>query len=262
MTEVIFSLLSEVSKTVNWTNFELLSDLNNEDVNGFLSEFFLVSIRNPKNKEVLRLAAKKAFKNKDRRLEINIPVAYQNEIYFYDTLFPELNAFKDRKKVNDQFDFIPRMYACSKKKTDEILLLENLNTSGYQMMEKSLLLDKEHLTLIFITYGKFHGLAFSFKDQHPEKYCEIMNKISHFWLSMEERSSFNIVLHSAIIHAFEFVHREIKENCRHYLSENNEEFWTSMVYQGKHSILNHGDCRSNNMMFRYKVNVIFHTQKK
>ncbi|XP_049820603.1 uncharacterized protein LOC126264917 [Aethina tumida] len=252
MDKNLTNLFFEVAKKVEWEDFEILNDSNNAEVNGFLSDFFLVSIRNPISKDVLHLAVKKALKNEGRRMETNLTTAYHNEIYFYDTVFPALKTFLDRKNVTEQFEFIPRMYACSKIFGNEVLILENLKILGYQMMDTSLVFNEEQLIYVFMTYGKLHGLSISFKEQHPEEYSKIMEKVPHFFLSMEDKTGISGVMQSAIIAAFEFVDEDIRTNCHHYISETNKMFWKSMEYKGKYTVLNHGDCWSNNMMFKYK----------
>lgn len=92
------TLLLQVAKIKQINNHEIKFDESVLKGDGFLGEFFLGSVKNKDTNETVEVAIKKAFKNPEKREDYSINQAYQNENYFYSTVYPTLQQFQSEKK--------------------------------------------------------------------------------------------------------------------------------------------------------------------
>ncbi|KAJ3659971.1 hypothetical protein Zmor_011631 [Zophobas morio] len=231
----------------------------NEKGEGYLGQIFMVTVKDTITNKEFNFVIKSAFKDDNIRKYAPIRKSFLNEIYFYVDVYPQLKKIETQNGVSPS-DFVPKCYKVSTEEKTEMLCLENLKMSNFEIFDKSLILDDEHVSFIFKTYGDFHAYGFALKEQRPEEYLQLTNKLDNVYAEMitNPDGSFDTYLKSfnTLIEKY-FVIGEDDELIRRYekyLGDGIVDIFKSLVTEDcDYSSILHGDCWSNNMMFKYDV---------
>lgn len=245
-------ILDNVAEAENIENYTSLPDINQIKGEGFLSEFFTGKIVNQENKEVLEVAIKVA---PVENPVLDYTLFYNNEVHFYSVVFPELNKFQKDNGVKHPFDNIPKYFTGTVQPENKFVAMENLKSENYDTIDKTKYLSTGHLELIFKTYGKFHALSLVFKQRNPEIYQNLLKGfgdsmgilVDSPFLQNEMKDSYLAALKAfdPVTEAQELTKLKKLEDIKKTLSE-------ARNYTGNNRCLTHGDCWSNNMLFKYK----------
>lgn len=131
--------------------------------------------------------------------------------------------------------------------------MEDLKPSGYVMFDKTKYLDEEHLEAIFKTYGRFHALSFVLKNQNFERFKTVTKDFIDLSQLIGQIAAKQMVTAlSAAVNALDTEEDKVVfEELKDFGQKSVELFLSVCVYKGQHSCLIHGDCWSNNMLFKY-----------
>lgn len=232
-----------------------------EIIAGHLSDITFLDVNcetQTDRKTVLHLALKSSKENEFTRDLLNLSNIFKQEILFYETVFPSFLEFQVHRGIKTIFNPLAKIYKCVVKKNIDLIMLENLKTSGYEVCDKRQPLSSQHLKLALVDYGKLHALSFAMRDQKPDLYQHItkdlksvlkahtLNVLSPFLPTL-----FNQVLdlllkkqefdvHSKLKHLLD--HKKIIEQALQLYDENTT-----------YSVVNHCDPWINNLMFQYEV---------
>ncbi|KAF7273066.1 hypothetical protein GWI33_014193 [Rhynchophorus ferrugineus] len=241
-------ILQGIAEKLNFKNYELIPNVSTDYGDGFVSLFYTGKVLNKDTGEVVSVAIKKAppYQTFDyKRL-------FSNEGLFYNTIFPCLDAFQRGAGVLTPFENVP-VYYSSEVDGNTHIALENLKVVGYRMHDKKQYLDEDHLEYIFKLYGKFHGLSFVLKHKDPEKYLEIMENVVNVFESFSELLLEE--MRKAVGGAFRTLDPEDDHDAyikfKNIIDNMESAFKNACSYTGKFSCITHGDCWSNNMLFKY-----------
>lgn len=247
--ENLNGILKSVAEKLNIENYELVPDETGNYGDGFASHFYTGQVKNKDTGKIINVAIKKSPSSK----EVDFSGLFRSEIAFYKEVFPRLSSLqKEHPTLSKPFVNIPE-YFCSQPPPLTYIAMENLQPLGYTMYDKAKTLDPSHLKLIFTVYGRFHACSFVLKEQNPEGYKELTDKI------VDEFSKLlNIVIaqiESSFKGAFRNVHEETEkdlyEKTKNIPDNIKEVFLKAYNYDGKFDCIIHGDCWSNNMLFKY-----------
>ncbi|KAL3273765.1 hypothetical protein HHI36_015192 [Cryptolaemus montrouzieri] len=108
-------------------------------------------------------------------------VAYTRELCWYSNIFPTLKLFLKEKCMNGFLDFVPKARFTSNISNRESNILENLRYQDFRLCQRTSTMNLNHIKLIFATYGKWHGLTMTYRDQYPEKFSEI----TKYWVDVK-----------------------------------------------------------------------------
>lgn len=184
----------------------------------------------------------------------------QNENYFYKVIWPSLQEFYG-KRTGKVFDMVPYCFGTSENGYKKILL-ENLQTKGFQLHDKTKTLNHEHLEILFKTYGVFHAISMALRVQNNEEFKRFVTTLT----SLREMIFINDDFLSLLLI------QRLKE-CRKYFDPITDggilnklnEFETNAparIHEAlndykKEGVIIHGDCWNNNYLFKYNVSNIF-----
>lgn len=255
-------LLNLIAKAIQSpiANFhiELKENIKGE---GFIGDVIFVTLTNKNSSEKHFLAVKQQ-KTDGGKVSDWSTALFANEAYFYDIVWPK---FKELyfERTQKSLDFIPKCLGTSKDVMIRIAM-ENLKSSGFETYDKRLSFNKEHLLTIFKTYGIFHGISMCLKEQNYEEFCELISNIK---LIFERTLTGEDFMSKSITKVFS----EIQNLCifdsttEKHLMEVTDEYKKN-GWKILHKLLTvdsvpraiiHGDCWSNNMMFKQNVSQIF-----
>ncbi|KAJ3649967.1 hypothetical protein Zmor_021680 [Zophobas morio] len=250
------SVVTDATKKLNLSKFTIDLNLNALKGDGFLGEFYKVSVKDDESNSIYYLAIKKAPVEKTRREEQSMDMVYQNEISFYSEIVPAFRQFEQEQHVSKPFDSIARYFTSNSQIGREIIVFEDITKMGYILREKDLLLDDAHAKLIFETYGHYHAISFCLKNKKPEEFARLTASLHPIWKNLGEKERFLTFLKASLKDTQESLNPDedeiVLEKFRKYVDNTQEIFLESCDYKGQYSGIVHGDCWSNNMMFKYQ----------
>lgn len=237
-------------------NYVVTVKEQNKKGEGYLGQVFFISLQDKRTGKDLSLVVKQAFFESTVREFSPIREAFLNEIYFYTTVWAKLSRFQEKIPPEYRCDKIGRCLATIPEENFERLVLENLKEQGFAMHDKKKALEKEKFELIFKSYGKFHAMSFAYKALNPEAFSELTKGIIDVYAKFAEKDNFKDFVKFTHEQCLENLQSraedEIIEKYRHYTDGAIELFLQSLV-NGKYTAIIHGDCWSNNMLFKYDV---------
>ncbi|KAJ3638565.1 hypothetical protein MTP99_001917 [Tenebrio molitor] len=249
-------VLNKVGKRLNLKNISLNLNLNTLKGDGFVGDFYKVSITDDETKKKYDLAVKKAPTEKIRREESRVDLAYKNEIFFYSEICPAFKKFEEDHGISKPFNSVPEYFVSDDQLEKEIIVLQDITKEGFVLRDKELLFDDDHTRLIFKTYGHFHAISFCLKEQKPEEFSRLTKSLKNIWKEIFEKGSFFNIIKIHVETAYEALdpreHTEIMVKLKKYIENCKEIFYESISCTGKYYGILHGDCWSNNMMFKYQ----------
>lgn len=192
----------------------------------------------------------------------------EQEVKTYTMVLPAFTNFQKQKNIDKSNGFYeyPKCYHAQldRKSLETIIIMEDLFAQGYRNFTKTTTVDYMHSRKIMIELGRFHAISFALKEQQPEKFEELRTFENN---CTEERVAvIGKVLELALNRVLNIIPEtdkikiekllKIKETVVEDLQKclNGED-------SEPYSVITHGDCITNNLMFRYKV-WIFHFELK
>lgn len=252
----IYETLKEVV-TGDLDNFEVVIHDPNKKGDGYLGEVVFITLENKQSNEVLDLVVKQAFVTQNVTDNSLIRQVFMNEIYFYTQIWTRLNKFQERIPTRLQFHKLPKYFTSVSEDASEKLVLENLKFQKFEVYSKKIPLTKEHYELIFREYGKFHALSFAYKTLYADDYADLTKETQNLYLTLLKRNGFIKGIKATNDVAMDGLQPGIDdvliEKFKSYADNCMELFKDSIDCNCKYSVIIHGDCWSNNMMFKYSV---------
>ncbi|XP_018569887.1 uncharacterized protein LOC108909900 [Anoplophora glabripennis] len=131
---------------------------------------------NDGTEDELHAVAKMIPSDEFARKAFNIQVTFKNEIGMYNVIAPTLRDFQRENGVNDVINCFPEFYGARINLGEEngdvdenaVLLLENLNFKGYQVVDRFVGFDLETAQLILKDLAAFHAIPLALKLKKPE----------------------------------------------------------------------------------------------
>lgn len=225
-----------------------------------LGTLYFVSLSDATGEKVLKFVIKKAPADPLQIASNVINKTYQNEKYFYDELLPIFEDLQDTFLKQRIFSAVPECYLTivSGQEAPEIIL-EDLTDKDYYVLEKHFFFGKDHLELVLKQYGKFHALSFFFKYKFPNKFDEYTEKFTNVFSEMKDMNIFTDSLQLIFNQCYNLFSNDADEVLRNALETYSQNgvstYFKSLEYSGNNSVFLHGDCWSNNIMFKYNVSI-------
>ncbi|GJQ73416.1 hypothetical protein Trydic_g15884, partial [Trypoxylus dichotomus] len=250
-TEEVSCTLEKIFDIEKLKNPKVTFDVGSKLGEGFLAINAAVDVTGDNRN--LHLFVKAAPKHLKLREVSETEVAYTNELRFYQQIYPKVEEFY-HEKTKKSLQFAPKFYAGSTEHMKEILVLENLKRTDFELNGIRNTFDEEQILTIMEKYGKFHGIGFALKDQKKDIFDNITCNIKDFlYLLFQSMGLSYIVKYRSkfmekYLQAPEDV--EILEKIR-FLGENLDNILEKLRdFKGDFRTILHGDCWSNNIMFR------------
>lgn len=178
---------------------------------------------------------------------------YIHEIYFYHDIWSEMEKFQNEfQGVTSHL--IPKCYAVCRVSGKEILVLENLRLSGFKVLPKDVVFDDNHFELALRAYGKFHGISAAFREHNPREYGKLTYQSEKCINTVFQEDFFQVLMDAYLQNTRDMISDEkIKVKMSKYVTNYKDMLRNSIKYNGRNSVIIHGDCWSSNLMFKYDV---------
>lgn len=251
------ALKSALNDNIEDYDLELWS---NEKGQGFVAEIVFADLIHHKTKQKQQLIIKQEQKGNESIEELLV-ASFLNETRFYEIIWPFLQNYYKTVSGND-LNIVPKCFATSDLGKKRIIL-ENLTPQGYKIYAKSQPFDNEHYRKIFETYGNYHAISMALREKDPLQYKKLVNGQTNLFITIFKDEchplckSLDTILKEVQKYFDPVKEKHILEKIRHY-----EMFFQKIVFQSAsedfpQGVILHGDCWSNNLMFKYDVSLTF-----
>ncbi|XP_053615397.1 uncharacterized protein LOC128678103 [Plodia interpunctella] len=185
-----------------------------------------------------------------------------NEVAFYNKIWPAFSKFQSLwEKVKYPFKSLPKCYLAR----NDLVVMKDLKQYGFVMPDRRQGLTVEQCYFVLKHLSHFHALSLAMKYHNPEGFYELINDkdgISEVFFVPENDAYYKDYYTQAIKNAITMVEEELAnsedkdkylEKFKQFCSE--DTFFQSMVDlvtpQEPLAVICHGDCWTNNFLFRY-----------
>lgn len=236
----MIAVLTQTAKAQKMSKFEVRTDMDQEELGeGFMGQIYTGEIRDSTKQNRLDVVIKRTqIQDKD------LQALYENEVVFYTLVLKSLRNF---------WKTVPTLYHHNSLGNSGYLVMENLRKLGFQLFPRENPFDPKHLRLIFRTFARFHAGSFLWRSRDPQEYHLVHREYQDLHARRLEVSA-RILEHSteaALGHLepSSQLYRDLEQLPPHLLPI----LLKASEYRGRYGCSVHGDCWSNNLMFRYAV---------
>lgn len=153
---------------------------------------------------------------------------------------------------------------------NECLLLEDLSVRGFTMIDKATEeVTADQVRLLMKTLGKYHAISIAFKDQKPENFNELTSQIQHeIFIRQNEKLSrdyFNKLGESIYEALIDEEDASIRSKLDKLLVKDAIDIAADCIdpeAAGQGSVISHGDCWMNNIMYDQIKHTTMSTNRK
>lgn len=192
-------------------------------------------------------------------------VVFAGTQWLYNSFCPKiLNCFRELQERNgivpeeNGFHEYAECYGVVDREPDESLLLEDLKEAGFVMIDhRKDRVTIDHARLVFDALGKFHALSFALRDQQPDKFRDLAERIPEILLRLNNsdalRGYFDWLkglVYSAIDESESSTLVKIKEKIDDSLFEVGAAMVDGAAAE-PYAVICHGDCWINNILFHF-----------
>ncbi|XP_053669419.1 uncharacterized protein LOC128719807 [Anopheles marshallii] len=199
---------------------------------------------------------------------------FRNEVVFYNTIMPEYIDFQRRQldavvgpavgtngkepnsavlDGNGIFQAIPQCYLAR----DDLLVLEDLRVRSFTMPDRQAGLGPKQLEAVLVELAQFHAVSLAYKQRHPTEFQKLINSLEEGIFSQANAEWYRKYYDVLTRNAIQMVRQTVPEKKEHlaklegFLSNCFGHLVDLVNRQSELSVICHGDCWTNNILFRY-----------
>lgn len=221
---------------------------------GYMGIITTVKINDCRSPIVLNLVFKSSKSDKQFRLVAPVRKAYLREIYIYQVIFPEFLKFQIKHRAKKKFNSHARCFRAEDGEFEETIALEDLRTRSFKLWDKLTPMDESHVALVCREFGKFHGISFAMKQLRKEKYELLTKNLNSILEGADYAASLKKLITELFGKTCKIIQREDVRNAVENFGKEAFDFIKDRTNEPTlNSVLLHGDCWCNNLMFKYDV---------
>ncbi|XP_060517214.1 uncharacterized protein LOC132696418 [Cylas formicarius] len=183
-----------------------------------------------------------------------VRVAGTNEIFVYNQLIPIFNKFRTDHNL-EPIQYLAKCYGTHLTDNREVVILDNLSKSGYQLHNRKVPMNSQHVNVVLKTYGQWHALSFAMRDQNSELFERVAGNNQCFWkqsIESARTTGFDTIVSILEASKETALLGKLREKI------NSDSFAEIVTVEEPTSVISHGDCWNNNFLFTYKKDDIPH----
>lgn len=206
----------------------------------------------------LALVVKLLPESVERQAMFHSRMVFEREVHFYVTLLPLLQRFQREKGLTPESGFFgyPHCYAAvaDAATSEYVIVMRDLRAAGFAIWNKAEPMPFENVKLLFEQLGRMTGISLALQEQRPEEFAAI-RETTDIWTVMLKSESVIGLCRPFFEQAVEMIDSAEHKNVLIEIRDN----WVDIVRYclqttDAFSSLSHGDCWTNNTIFRGGVN--------
>ena len=270
LTEYMKECLDKVALAEGFQNYTFKMEAGSGVGDGFVGILFKITIIENDSDKQLDLVVKAPPDNMARRIDFGAMQMFEREVYVYNVVLPEFVKFQEDYHITKSIGFFnfPKCYFAefNTERDDSLIIMEDLRTTEHKMWDKFVPTNYEHTKLFVAALGRFHAVSFAMKQQRPEQFAKFKEMKD---LMTEKITSDQMVMmmHASIDRAVGTLHDNEQQEKNKIL--NVKDNFATIIRElvdgdisEPYSIIGHGDCWSNNFMYKYQVSYIISVCKQ
>ncbi|XP_066249751.1 uncharacterized protein JhI-26 [Euwallacea similis] len=249
--------IGDFLKQRRFSKYELELMGNSCKGDGYLGEVTFVKVLTGIGREeekIYNLVIKSSKKSKELRRQTPMKEVFEREMFMYSKVFPAFKSFQLEQNVEHPFMKFAKCYSVFNENEREAIILQNLKYLEYDIHDRKKPQNLEHVLLVFKNYGKFHALSLSLKTLRPQLFAELTKDMSDLLANFIMQAGMIPKMTDDFQQALELLKteksytklkhfdQELIEKCLHKKTKPSDGV----------SVILHGDCWNNNMMFCYQ----------
>lgn len=242
-----------------FSKYELEVAGNSSKGDGYLGEVTFVKVLTGIGREeekTYNLVIKSAKKSDEFRRKTPIKECFEREMFMYSKVFPEFRKLQTERAIEKPFTSFAKCYSIFNENQREALILQNLKYLKYDIHDRKTPQNLDHVLLVFGNYGKFHALSLALKKQKPDLFRQMTQSMTDLLSQFIIQISMVGLMIGDFKAGLELLKDEDKVTYQK-LAHVDEEYIKNTLCKVKDpadnlSVILHGDCWNNNMMFAYK----------
>lgn len=239
--------------------FSIAFDFGSSKGDGFVGQMFKATISEGDRAKVY--LCKIPPLDDTRREQFNSMMAFAREALVYDRFLPAIFEYQREKGIRgpaEGFFHAPRTYHahCDEAAGESVIIMEDLRLREFRLWNKQTPVDYEHARLFMTHIGRLHAVSLAMKRDRPEAF-EPFKLPNPFDPILERDGPFaNMILSQIQMVIDALDERDTLE--REKMERLKEDVFDELCRCGKaelaepYAVVGHGDCWTNNMMFRYE----------
>lgn len=243
------ALRRKFGKNVKVNSFEV--SLGSKKGDNFTSDIYRVTVNYEiDNKEGrCSLIVKYMLDREEARKLLEVYNLSGKEFEMYTKILPKISD-----ELNEKCS--PECYYVTDNK--EAFFLEDMKVAGYDVADRQIGLNLQQSQIFLEKLGKFHAASAILAEKEPNLY-----KTFDFGMFKEVGTEFmdqiligNYMLLIDVVEKWDGFEK-ILEKLRKIIEKSKESMLKCVMQPGKIKVLNHGDCWTNNVMFKGSEDLIF-----
>jgi len=257
--------LNQIAQAEGFTSYVINYERGSNFGDGFVAEIVRAEIKGTQMikgvqaESELVLVLKLPPDNKTRREALGMRV-FEREVVAYNEVLPLFQKFQLDKglKPGQGFVSFPKCYYASydKEKDEAVIIMEDIRKKGFKMQNKYKPVDFAHAKAVLETIAQLHGISLAMKDQCPgvfEKFKGLTDILTEA-MDNDMMKSITALNNEKALETLEPNEENIKQKLRGFCDNMMDivQKSTNGELSEPYSVINHGDCWINNMMFKYR----------
>ncbi|XP_053657724.1 uncharacterized protein LOC128706808 [Anopheles marshallii] len=260
--QYLYAALKQLAPKERFTadNFSIAFDFGSSKGDGFVGQMFKATISEGDRHEVY--LCKIPPLDDDRREQFGSMTAFAREVLVYDRFLPTIYEYQREKGIRSPEDggffHTPRCYYahCNEVAQESVIIMEDLRLREFRLWNKHKIIDYDHAALFMTHLGRLHAISLAMKRDQPERFEQF--KLSNpFDPMLTADGPFrNMILSQLQMVIDALDEQDTVERAK--MEQLKEEVFDELLRCGTaqlaepYTVVGHGDCWTNNMMFRYE----------
>lgn len=257
--------LADIAKAEGLAEYTIEHEPGTKPGDGFMSELIAVTlVGKDVNTDAEKLLTQKRVAlicklqptSSVRQEQSNSGIMFEREVFVYNRLLPLLVRLQRHHKLTEETGFysFPKCYVAAMDvfNDESLIIMEDLRSEGYAVMDKSKPFGLEEATLFVQQLGKFHGLSFVLREQRPEVFADFIGIKDHFNALIYSNTA-KAMFDSCYDRAARLLEKPEDVDFMKKLREHWQRIMRDSVdpsRMGRFGVFGHGDCWNNNLMFK------------
>lgn len=209
----------------------------------------------------LTMIAKIAPVNETLRKNLSVPLMFSNEHLMYTEVLPKFLSLQKQAEISEE-DLLkfPKCYGANVEAPNEVVLVEDLKTSGFGMLDRFTALSDEYVKSVLRNLAIYHSLSYVLKNKEPDTYNYYKDNLKDMWGAMaagtpEELAYFQQIETVSLNMLDDPEHQNV---MRHKVSDvvMRAAKMTKFEDGSRYAVIQHGDCWTNNVMFKFEASIL------